>query len=115
MARIETSPQDPVPVRMVAQQIGGWIAKLGEIWVEGQIAQLSRRPGVATQFLTLRDQDGKALVTAMLPPGGRQGGGCIIVGPNNADPYPDHSDAIATLARHFGITLDRSSCYPYRR
>jgi len=33
----------------------GYIAKLGAIWVEGQIAQLTRRPGQRTVFLTLRD------------------------------------------------------------
>ena len=66
-------------------------------------------------FLTLRDQDGTALVTAMLPPAGREGSGCIVVGSGNADPYPEHGDAIAALGRHFGMTLDRSSCYPYRR
>jgi hypothetical protein len=51
----------------------------------------------------------------MLPPAGKQGGGCIIVGPGNADPYPENADAITALADHFGITLDRGSCYPYRR
>nr|WP_294519938.1 hypothetical protein [uncultured Rhodopila sp.] len=67
-------------------------------------------------FLTLRDEEGTALVTAMLPPRGRgSGGGCIIVGPGNADPYPEHGDAIKALADHYRITLDRSSCYPYRR
>jgi hypothetical protein len=66
-------------------------------------------------FLTLRNEDGKALVTAMLPSKGRGGGGCIIVGPGNADPYPQHAAAIAALGDHFGITLDRTSCYPYRR
>jgi hypothetical protein len=66
-------------------------------------------------FLTLRDQDGVGLVTAMLPPQGKQGGGCIIVGPGNVDPYAEHADAILALANHFGITLDRGSCYPYRR
>lgn len=65
-------------------------------------------------FLTLRNEDGKPLVTAMLPPKGK-GGGCIIVGPGNADPYPEHGDAIAALGAHFRITLDRGSCYPYRR
>jgi hypothetical protein len=67
------------------------------------------------QFLTLRDEDGKPLVTAMLPPRGRSGTGCIIVGPGNADPYPAYADSIAALGQHFGMTLDRSSCYPYRR
>jgi exodeoxyribonuclease VII large subunit len=57
MTRMETSAETPVPVRVVAQKIGLWIAKLGEIWVEGQIAELRRRPGVATQFLVLRDTD----------------------------------------------------------
>src|ERR1700728_2342609 len=30
-------------------------------------------------FLTLRNQDGKALATAMLPPKGKKGAGCISV------------------------------------
>ena len=33
----------------------GYIARLGPIWVEGQIAQLTRRPNTSTVFLTLRD------------------------------------------------------------
>ena len=52
-----------MPVRVVAQKIGAWIARLGEIWVDGQIAQLTRRPGVATQFLTLRDPDANISLT----------------------------------------------------
>lgn len=66
-------------------------------------------------FLTLRDQDGTALATAMLPRRGSAGGSVIIVGPGNADPYPDHADAIQALGAHFGLTLDRAHCYPYRR
>lgn len=57
MTRMTTTPEQPLPVRVVAQKIGAWIARLGEIWVEGQVAQLVRRPGVAIQFLTLRDTD----------------------------------------------------------
>ena len=52
---LETSPQSPAPVRQVANAIAGWIDRLGAIWVEGQIAQVSRRPGVNTVFMTLRD------------------------------------------------------------
>jgi len=40
---------------VVSQKIAGWIARLGDVWVEGQITQLSRRPGTNTVFLTLRD------------------------------------------------------------
>jgi len=67
-------------------------------------------------FLTLRDREGEALVTAMLPPGGEDDPSfrIIIVGPENRDPYPEHEDAIAALGHHFGLTLNRADCYPYR-
>ncbi|MFC5177366.1 exodeoxyribonuclease VII large subunit [Nocardioides taihuensis] len=52
---MQTSPEAPAPVRQVANAISGWIDRLGAIWVEGQVAQVSRRPGMATVFLTLRD------------------------------------------------------------
>jgi exodeoxyribonuclease VII large subunit len=42
-------------VRTVARKVAEWIGRLGEVWVEGQIAQLSRRGNAATVFLTLRD------------------------------------------------------------
>ncbi|MFI5486487.1 exodeoxyribonuclease VII large subunit [Micromonospora echinaurantiaca] len=40
---------------MVSQKVGQWIARLGWVWVDGQVAQISRRPGATTVFLTLRD------------------------------------------------------------
>jgi exodeoxyribonuclease VII large subunit len=52
---METSPQAPAPVRQVANAISGWVDRLGAVWVEGQVAQVSRRPGLNTVFLTLRD------------------------------------------------------------
>ena len=68
-------------------------------------------------FLTLRDSEGNALTTAMLPPGGKDGGGfrIIIVSASNADPYPPQDAAIAALGAHFGLTLDRDRCFPYGR
>jgi hypothetical protein len=68
-------------------------------------------------FLTLRDDSGTPLATAMLPPNGREDRSFrpIIVGPGNADPYPEQGDAIRVLAQHYGIPLERSRCYPYRR
>jgi exodeoxyribonuclease VII large subunit len=50
-----TSPEAPWPVRIVAVKIAEWVARLGEVWVEGQVTQLDRRSGAATAFLTLRD------------------------------------------------------------
>ncbi|MBW1602828.1 exodeoxyribonuclease VII large subunit [Streptomyces sp. JJ66] len=52
---LDTSPEAPVPVAQVSRLIGGWIDRLGAVWVEGQITQLSRRPGAGVVFLTLRD------------------------------------------------------------
>ncbi|HVJ55536.1 MAG TPA: hypothetical protein VM689_23955 [Aliidongia sp.] len=68
-------------------------------------------------FLTLRDEEGTPLVTAMLPPGGQEDTGfrAIIVGAANDDPYPAEAQSIEALGRHFGLTLDRDDCYPYRR
>jgi exodeoxyribonuclease VII large subunit len=52
---LESSPEQPLPVRTVARAIGDWIGRLGRIWVEGQVTQLTRRPGQSTCFLVLRD------------------------------------------------------------
>lgn len=74
---METSPEQPAPVRQVANAISGWIDRLGAIWVEGQVAQLSKRPGLQTVFLTLRDSvadisipvtASRTLVDSMNPP-----------------------------------------------
>jgi hypothetical protein len=68
-------------------------------------------------FLTLRDGEGTALATAMLPPSGEPDGAFrpIVVGYGNQDPYVEHATAIAALARHFGLSLERQRCYPYGR
>lgn len=68
-------------------------------------------------FLTLRNNEGKALVTAMLPPGGTDDRAFrpIIVGAGNSDPYVEHADDIRRLGQHFGMTLDPARCFPYRR
>ncbi|WP_059013175.1 exodeoxyribonuclease VII large subunit [Streptomyces specialis] len=52
---VQTSSEAPIPVGEVSRLIGGWIDRLGAVWVEGQITQLSRRPGLGVVFLTLRD------------------------------------------------------------
>ncbi|WP_285684257.1 exodeoxyribonuclease VII large subunit [Actinoplanes sp. NBRC 103695] len=51
----KSTPDEPWPVRVVSQKVGAWVAKLGWVWVDGQVAQISRRPGSTVVFLTLRD------------------------------------------------------------
>ena len=50
---LQTTAESPVPVRTVLRLAGDWVGRLGRVWVEGQIAELTRRGGTA--FLTLRD------------------------------------------------------------
>ncbi|HXY98409.1 MAG TPA: hypothetical protein VEI03_00325 [Stellaceae bacterium] len=86
-------------------------------FIEQEIGLKAHLQRVMPLFLTLRDGEGKALVTAMLPPGGQEDHGFrpIIVGTANSDPYAEHGAAIRALADHFGLNLDRARCYPYRR
>ncbi|GAA4850390.1 exodeoxyribonuclease VII large subunit [Saccharopolyspora rosea] len=50
-------------MRTVARKIADWINRLGTVWVEGQITQISLRPGAATAFLTLRDPSADVSLT----------------------------------------------------
>ena len=52
---LESSFEQPVPVSTVATLVAQWIDRLGVVHVEGQITQISRRPGAGMVFLTLRD------------------------------------------------------------
>jgi hypothetical protein len=88
-------------------------------FVEQDIGRAAHIRRTMPVFLTLRDAEGTALATAMLPPqqAGRDGPACspMVVGPGNGDPYSAHGDAIRALGRHFGLALDRIRCYPYGR
>ena len=50
-----STAEEPWPVRVVSQKIGAWVARLGWVWIDGQVAQVVRRPGTSVVFLTLRD------------------------------------------------------------
>ncbi|MET7638257.1 exodeoxyribonuclease VII large subunit [Streptomyces sp. NPDC005438] len=60
---LSTSADEPLPVSKVSAMIGGWVDRLGAVWVEGQIVQLSPRPQAGMAFLTLRDPSQDASVT----------------------------------------------------
>lgn len=54
---VDTTPGRPWPVRYLSAKIAEYIHRMPGVWVEGQVVQLSRRPGASLAFLTLRDTD----------------------------------------------------------
>jgi hypothetical protein len=86
-------------------------------YIEQDIGLKAHIQRVMPVFLTLRDQEGSGLATAMLPPPGQDARAVrpVIVGAGNSDPFPQHGEAIRRLGDHFGRILDRVWCYPYRR
>jgi exodeoxyribonuclease VII large subunit len=52
-----TTPENPWPVRLLTAKLTEYIAKAPAVWLEGQVVQLTRRPGQGTVYLTLRDTD----------------------------------------------------------
>jgi exodeoxyribonuclease VII large subunit len=53
----DTTAEQPWPVRLLSLKIADYVEKMSALWVEGQVVQLSRRPGTQTAYLTLRDPD----------------------------------------------------------
>lgn len=86
-------------------------------YIEQNIGLKAHVQRVTPLFLTLRDGDGEALATAMLPPAGRDDPAFtpIIVGFDNSNPFAEYGAAIRKLADYYDLTLDPGHCYPYRR
>ncbi|MHB2022828.1 MAG: exodeoxyribonuclease VII large subunit [Mycobacteriales bacterium] len=62
---LQSSPSAPLPVRTVAAAIAGWVGRLGQVWVEGQLTQVDLRGGTA--FLVLRDPVAQVSLRATCP------------------------------------------------
>jgi exodeoxyribonuclease VII large subunit len=59
---LETSPESPAPLRQISMLIGQWVGRMGAVWVEAEVTELKRRPGMC--FLTLRDLEAKLSIQA---------------------------------------------------
>ena len=53
----DTTAEHPWPLRLLSMKVGDYIDKMSVVWVEGQVVQLTRRPGSSMAYLTLRDAD----------------------------------------------------------
>ncbi len=74
-----TTPEQPWPVRTVARKIAEWVDRLGAVWVEGQLAQVTARPGTGTAFLVLRDPAADVSLQLTAPVGLVRDGGAAVV------------------------------------
>ncbi|HEV2889571.1 MAG TPA: exodeoxyribonuclease VII large subunit [Frankiaceae bacterium] len=63
-----STADEPWPVRKVSRLIGDWVNRLGTVWVEGQVASLSRRPGASVAFVSLRDPAADVSLTLTVSP-----------------------------------------------
>lgn len=79
---LENSVDEPLPVRVISEAIGDYLSKLGPVWIEGELSEVSVRPGAAMVFMRLRDTSAdmslsimchKSAITATapLPPNAR--------------------------------------------
>jgi len=64
---MQTTPDQPVPVRQVVGMIGSWVDRLGAIWVEGQVIGFNRPAGSGTDFIRLRDKLAEVSVDLTAP------------------------------------------------
>jgi exodeoxyribonuclease VII large subunit len=75
------SADQPWPVRTVARKIAEWVDRLGAVWVEGQLAQVTARAGTGTAFLVLRDPAADVSLQLTAPIGlVRDGGPAVAEG-----------------------------------
>jgi exodeoxyribonuclease VII large subunit len=65
---MESSPEQPQPLRVVAHAVKNWIERLGWVWVEGQLIEINRRSGSRTVFLTLRDKLAEVSASVAISP-----------------------------------------------
>ena len=60
----ETSSESPAPVRVVSEALKEYIDRLGPIWIEGEISELTERSG-GMAFMRLRDTSADMSISVM--------------------------------------------------
>jgi exodeoxyribonuclease VII large subunit len=65
---LESSPEHPQPLRVIARAVRSWVERLGAVWVEAQLIEINRRSGTRTIFLTLRDKLAEVSVSVTASP-----------------------------------------------
>ncbi len=77
---LESSPENPSPLRTVTHLVRGWIERLGPVWVEAQLIEINRRSGSRMVFLTLRDKLAEVSASVTISPTTLDGAGPLTEG-----------------------------------
>jgi len=64
---METSEENPAPVRVISAAIGEYVGRLGPVWVEGEIAEMTARPGTVMAFMRLKDPSVDMSISVSIP------------------------------------------------
>lgn len=63
---LDTTPENPWPVRLLSSKIADYVARMPSVWVEGQIVELNAHNSSGTAWVTLRDTDVDMSVTVTM-------------------------------------------------
>lgn len=64
----ENSQTQPWPVSYLSNRLATYFKSLPPVWIEGEITQLSRRPGTTTSFFTIADVNDRTITMSVSCP-----------------------------------------------
>lgn len=67
MSKLANTPETAWSVSKVNDLVKGWIERMGQVWVEGQLTQVNVKPSWKLSYLTLRDTDKETSVQLTCP------------------------------------------------
>jgi exodeoxyribonuclease VII large subunit len=54
---LDTTPENPWPVRLLSSKIADYVSRMPTVWVEGQVVEFNAHSSGGTAWVTLRDTD----------------------------------------------------------
>lgn len=67
MSKLANTPETAWSVSKVNDLVKGWIERMGQVWVEGQLTQVNVKPTWKLSYLTLRDTEKETSVQLTCP------------------------------------------------
>ena len=66
MAQLPLGERRVYPIAAFNRRLAGYVARVRDVWVEGEVSELKRSPAWATVFLTLKDPESGACLPATM-------------------------------------------------